>query len=74
MFSNVGHDAYYILLGLNFVGLSVVVLFWPETKGIKLEHMDKIFGEVDKVDAYLGSNMKPEGVRVADEASAREVA
>jgi hypothetical protein len=28
------------------------VLFWPETKGISLEHMDRIFGEVDKVEAF----------------------
>jgi len=30
----------------------MVFLFWPETKGISLEHMDQIFGEVDKVDAF----------------------
>jgi MFS family permease len=52
MFDNVGHDAYWILMGINLIGLVVVVLFWPETKGISLEHMDKIFGQVDKVAAY----------------------
>jgi len=52
MFSNVGHDAYWILVGINLIGLIVVVLFWPETKGISLEHMDRIFGEVDKVEAF----------------------
>lgn len=29
-----------------------VVLFWPETKGISLEHMDRLFGGIDRVDAY----------------------
>jgi len=53
MFNNVGHDAYWILVGINLIGLTVVVLFWPETKGISLEHMDRIFGEVDKVEAFM---------------------
>ena len=52
MFDNIGHNAYWILMGINLIGLTVVVLFWPETKGISLEHMDKIFGQVDKVAAY----------------------
>ena len=29
MFTNVGHDAYWILVGINLIGLIVVVLFWP---------------------------------------------
>ena len=56
MFDNVGHDAYWILAGINFLGLVVVILFWPETKGISLEHMDKVFGETDKVDAWREEN------------------
>jgi hypothetical protein len=56
MFNNVGHNAYWILMAINLLGLAVVVLFWPETKGISLEHMDKLFGEVDKVDAFKVEN------------------
>lgn len=56
MFDNVGHDAYWILMAINLVGLAVVLLLWPETKGISLEHMDKLFGEVDKVDAFKVEN------------------
>lgn len=52
MFERVGVNSYFILMGINLLGLIVVVLFWPETKGISLEHMDRIFGEVDKVEAY----------------------
>ncbi|RDL36404.1 MFS sugar transporter [Venustampulla echinocandica] len=52
MFDNVGHRAYYILVGINLLGLIVVVLFWPETKGISLEKMDVLFEGVDKVNAY----------------------
>jgi hypothetical protein len=52
MFDNVGHNAYYILVGINLLGLISVVLFWPETKGISLEHMDRLFDGIDKVEAY----------------------
>ncbi|KAJ5205090.1 MFS sugar transporter [Penicillium cinerascens] len=52
MFDSVGHNAYYILMGINIVSLTVVVLFWPETKGISLEHMDQLFGGVDAVEVY----------------------
>lgn len=52
MFSTVGHNAYYILMGINIISLTVVILFWPETKGISLEHMTRVFGEVDQVEGY----------------------
>jgi hypothetical protein len=32
--------------------MTVVALFWPETKGIGLEHMDRLFGEVDPVEVF----------------------
>jgi hypothetical protein len=56
MFDKVGHDAYWILMAINLLGLAMVVLFWPETKGISLEHMDAIFGQVDMVEAYKGEH------------------
>jgi hypothetical protein len=52
MFDNVGHNAYYILVGINLLGLIAVILFWPETKGISLEHMDGLFDGIDRVEAY----------------------
>lgn len=36
--------------------LIVMVLFWPETKGVSLEHMDKVFGEANKVDMWRADN------------------
>lgn len=39
MFDNVGHNAYWILVAINALGCAMVFLFWPETKGISLEHM-----------------------------------
>jgi hypothetical protein len=29
IFDNIGHNAYYILVGINLLGLISVVLFWP---------------------------------------------
>ena len=69
MFDNVGHNAYWILVAINALGCSVVFLFWPETKGISLEHMDQIFGEVDKVEAIeekYGTRNAEEGIKVLD--------
>jgi hypothetical protein len=66
MFDNIGHDAYWILMAINLLGLAMVVLFWPETEGISLEHMDTIFGQVDMVEAYKGehpSTMISEGTK-----------
>jgi len=69
MFDNVGHNAYWILVAINAFGCSMVFLFWPETKGISLEHMDRIFGEVDKVEAFAaehGTQDAQEGLKMLD--------
>ena len=75
MFDNVGHNAYYILVGINLLGLIAVVLFWPETKGISLEHMDRLFDGIDRVEAYREmhniSNARDEK-RVLEEVEARD--
>ncbi|KAK4550395.1 hypothetical protein LTR36_003362 [Oleoguttula mirabilis] len=52
MFSNVGHNAYWILVAINSLGCAMVFFLWPETSGVPLEHMDRIFGETDKVVAF----------------------
>lgn len=53
MFDNVGHNAYWILAGINAFGCAMVALFWPETKGISLEKMDQVFGEANQVAAFV---------------------
>ncbi|KAL1627225.1 hypothetical protein SLS56_006464 [Neofusicoccum ribis] len=47
----VGPKSYWLLFSLNVAALISVILILPETKGISLERMDKIFGEVDAVSA-----------------------
>ena len=48
--SEVGPRSYWLLFSLNVVALISVIFILPETKGISLERMDKIFGQVDTVE------------------------
>ncbi|KAK1239823.1 hypothetical protein MKX08_007265 [Trichoderma sp. CBMAI-0020] len=47
----VGGRSYWLLLGLNTLCLLSVIFILPETKGVSLERMDAIFGEIDAVEA-----------------------
>ena len=49
--AEVGAKSYWLLFSLNVVALVSVVFILPETKGISLERIDKIFGQVDAVEA-----------------------
>lgn len=46
----VGPKSYWLLFALNCLCLLSVVLILPETKGISLERMDRLFGQVDAVE------------------------
>lgn len=51
-FANEVHGkSYWLLFALNVLALISVIFILPETKGISLERMEKIFGEVDFVEA-----------------------
>lgn len=45
----VGGKSYWLIFSLNVVALISVIIILPETKGISLERMDKIFGQIDTV-------------------------
>ncbi|KAI6840468.1 hypothetical protein KC342_g2875 [Hortaea werneckii] len=47
----VGGLSYWLLFALNFVAMISVVFILPETKGVSLERMDAIFGDIDAVAA-----------------------
>lgn len=47
----VAGKSYWLLFSLNVVALISVVLILPETKGVSLERMDAIFGQLDAVQA-----------------------
>lgn len=46
-----GGKSYWLLFALNVAALVSVVLVLPETKGVSLERMDRLFGEIDYVEA-----------------------
>ncbi|KAI5840978.1 MFS sugar transporter-like protein [Morchella snyderi] len=48
---DVGAKSYWLLFSLNVVALISVYVILPETKNISLERMDKLFGQVDVVEA-----------------------
>jgi hypothetical protein len=73
--ANVGHNADYILVAITLLGLIAVVLFWPETKGISLEHNDRLFDGIDKVEAYSEAHRmttQEDETRVLEEVGARD--
>jgi len=54
-FANEVHGkSYWLLFSLNVAALISVIFILPETKGISLERMEKIFGQLDFVE--LGEN------------------
>lgn len=61
----VGPKAYWLLFSLNVTALISVYFILPETKGISLERMDKIFGQVDAVEG--GENEEPKAVHAVEE-------
>lgn len=48
--AEVGAKSYWLLFSLNVVALVSVYFILPETKGISLERMDRIFGQIDAVE------------------------
>jgi hypothetical protein len=46
----VGGLSYWLLFSLNTIALISVIVILPETKGISLERMDRIFGQIDTVE------------------------
>ncbi|KXT05799.1 hypothetical protein AC578_1109 [Pseudocercospora eumusae] len=55
--NEVGPKSYWLLFSLNVVAMLSVIFILPETKGISLERMDKIFGQVDAVEAMEGETV-----------------
>ncbi|KAI8141344.1 sugar transporter [Fennellomyces sp. T-0311] len=50
MFTAMGFYAFYVWMGVNFVLAIIVWFFYPETKGVPLEEMDRLFGGADKTE------------------------
>ena len=62
----VGGKSYWLLFGLNVAALISVIFIMPETKGISPERTDKIFGEIDFVEAGEREKALEEGQNDSD--------
>jgi len=62
---------FYFFMGINILLGIMIYFFFPETKGVSLEHMDVIFGGVDHVkggeEMGIGAYDKEKGVETADD-------
>ncbi|CAI7642907.1 unnamed protein product [Penicillium manginii] len=67
--AKVGGHSYWLLFGLNVAAGVSVYFILPETKGVSLERMERIFGDVDFVEAgeCEGGSEKLEARTVAGE-------
>lgn len=65
---NCGFYAFYMFAGINCLLVTYVIFLIPETKGVPLEEMDKLFGGVSHVQG--GAEIMQEG---GDHASLRNV-
>ncbi|KAK4557110.1 hypothetical protein LTR86_006091 [Recurvomyces mirabilis] len=50
MITNIGYGTYFVFASITTIGIIWVYLFVPETKGLTLEDMDRIFGSPDAVE------------------------
>ncbi|KAB8542080.1 hypothetical protein FH972_025543 [Carpinus fangiana] len=66
--AQVGGKSYWLLFSLNVTALISVIFILPETKGISLERMDKIFGDVDVVAATEEITNKTQTLQIPEAA------
>lgn len=70
--SEVGPRSYWLLFSLNVVALISVIAILPETKGVSLERMDKMFGEIDAVEAGEHEQDDKQAAGAIEERAARD--
>jgi len=66
--TNIGYKTYIIFAVLNSLWVPIIYFFFPETKGLELEDVDRLFAKDDEAREGLGhrdtSTEKFEGVAV----------
>jgi hypothetical protein len=76
---NIGYRTYIIFAVLNAVWVPIIYLFFPETKGLELEDVDRLFAkEVEGLDVLgreqrEGENGSVEVVEAGSEAKGESV-
>ncbi|KAG2182005.1 hypothetical protein INT43_006931 [Umbelopsis isabellina] len=64
MFANMGFRAFYVWVGCNALLVTFVYFFCPETKGVALEDIDRLFGSDHPQRQYLEE--KPDSIKMHD--------
>jgi hypothetical protein len=52
--SNIGYKTYIIFAVLNAAWVPIIYLFFPETKGLELEDVDRLFAKDEEARERLG--------------------
>lgn len=58
--ANIGWRTYIIFAALNATWVPIIYLFFPETKGLELEDVDRLFAGDDLLDEDRNFNEKQE--------------
>lgn len=64
MFTNMGFRSFYVWVGCNALLVTFVYFFCPETKGVALEDVDRLFGSDHPQREYLEE--KPDSIKMHD--------
>lgn len=62
--NNIGYKTYIIFAVLNACWVPIIYLFFPETKGLELEDVDRLFakgGELERLGGSAGDAGSEEG-------------
>ena len=58
--NNIGYQTYIIFAVLNACWVPIIYLFFPETKGLELEDIDRLFAKDDEAKRGLGERASTE--------------
>jgi hypothetical protein len=67
---NIGWKTYIIFAVLNATWVPIIYLFFPETKGLELEDVDRLFAGEDLLDRH---DEKPEGAAMVEHAHEKAI-
>lgn len=70
--NNIGYRTYIIFAVLNAAWVPVIYFFFPETKGLELEDVDRLFARDEETRERLGGGVMGDGGGSEKEVVARE--
>jgi len=70
--TNIGYQTYVIFAVLNACWVPIIYLFFPETKGLELEDVDRLFAKDDETRERLDRDVSGSGNRSVDESGGKD--